>query len=166
MKSLAWICLLALVLAGCGSKPSYSDQAESAQPPQLQPLPEKTDSPAQTKQALKPPAFFDQKKGQIKDLPNFPNASVINMSYGPMNEMYMMSLFLQTFSSFQEVTAFYDKAIESNGWTVTNNSRAPGSYVWQLKKGEGQEAKVQVKEDPDARRVIIGLLRTEKQPGK
>jgi hypothetical protein len=174
MKSLIWICIIPILLVGCSSKPLHSDRPEIVQSAQSEQSPERTDSPApvQTQQAapakqgMKPPAFFDQKKGQIKDLPSFPNASVINIGYGPINGQNGVFISLQTLSPFEEVAAFYDKAIKSNGWTVINDSRTPGSYVWQLKKGEGQEARVQVKDDQDAHRVIIGLARIEKQPNR
>src|SRR5690348_14152838 len=52
--------------AGIGKAQQPAPAAEEKKPPQI-------------------PEFLDTTKGEIKDLPRFPKASVLNVQYGPIN---------------------------------------------------------------------------------
>lgn len=178
---------LAVTSTGCRHKPAYSDidankasrnqnlnsetqagaiPSPAAQPPaagDAQPAP----APPQPPSFINP-SFIDQAKGGIKDLPDYPRASRFNVQIGPNQGVNIMTMVLQTSDSLEMIVAFYERVIKSNGWTVTNKMIDPDLTEWSLKKGEENNAKIQVKKDPQTGIRNIVIVRGEKlvQPGK
>jgi hypothetical protein len=172
------------VITGCGrSKPAYSDintnqagrsenqnggqqaaapadagggqgKPSDAQPQPAPPQPDK----------FRIPAFMDQATGEIKDLPNYPRAVRRNIQYGPNQGLDTMSLLLETGDGMDKIAEFYEKAIKSNGWTVSDKVRDPEISQWTLKKGKDDEAKIEVKKDPRSKSMYIAVARTQAQP--
>jgi hypothetical protein len=125
-----------------------------------------TSQPATTPpQALRIPAFMDVAKGYPKDLPNYPQAARINLQYGPYGDIDTFSIAMQTRDTMDQIAAFYDQVIKSNGWTVANRQIDPEYSEWVLKKKEDNEAKVTVQKDKQTNKsFIIVVARTAKHP--
>ena len=186
MKLVCFFLLLIMSIAmiACGpSKPAYSDintnqaarndnknsneqptaNADPGAAQGQQPGPQS--QPAQPEpEKFKIPAFMDQNKGEIKDLPSYPRALRRNVQYGPAEGKDTMSLLLETGDGMDKIADFYEKAIKSNGWTVTDKVRDPELSEWYLKKGKDDEAKVEVKKDPRSNSMYIAIARTQTQP--
>ena len=182
---LAWALLVTAV--GCRHKPAYSDidanktsrsqnqnsdvqggttpstVAESPASPTAQPAP----SPPQV-QSFKSPRFMDQTGGDIKDLPNYPRARRVNVQMGANQGVNTVAMVLQTTDTMDMIAAYYEEAIKNNHWTVIDKRIDPEQSDWNLKKGEENSAKVQVKKDLRTRRMSIIISRAEKseEPGK
>ncbi|HLG14489.1 MAG TPA: hypothetical protein VJH03_08310 [Blastocatellia bacterium] len=109
------------------------------------------------------PSFIDPKTGEIKDLPSFPSARRTNAMFGPIQGVQSGMLVLQTNTPIEKVAEFYEKAIKKMGWKVASALRDPEVYKWELKKGERDEALVQVKKETGGR-ISIVLSRLEKPP--
>ena len=171
-----------LLLAACGTRgPAYKDintnqQAPAAsaggegaagQAPPSNPNPAPaggTASPApQPPQAFRMPAFMEPGKGYPKDLPNYPDAKIINVQYGPVETNETFSVSLLTADSMDKISAFYDKVVKSNGWTVTSRVVDPEYCEWILKKADDNDAKVTVRKDKQSPRIYIIAGRTSKQ---
>jgi hypothetical protein len=129
---------------------SESQQAAS----QAQPPPEK----------FRMPPFLDTVTGQIKDLPSYPLANRVNIQYGPIQGQDTATLMLETGDTMDKIVAFYEKAIKSNGWTVSDKLRDQELSNWTLKKGSDSEAKVEVRKNPQAKTMFIVIARTQAQP--
>jgi hypothetical protein len=114
-------------------------------------------------QTIKAPAFMDMTKGYPKDLPNYPQASVLNVQYGPIETHYTFSVSLQTHDAMDKISAFYDKSVKGNGWTVASRTVDPEYSEWVLKKADDNEAKVTVRKDKQSPRFIIVAARTSPQ---
>ncbi len=114
-------------------------------------------------QTIKVPAFMDMARGYPKDLPSYPQASVLNVQYGPRETLDTFSVALQTHDAMDKITAFYDKSIKGNGWTVASRTVDPEYSEWVLKKGNDNEAKVTVRKDKQSPRFIIVAARTSPQ---
>jgi len=176
--------IMSIAMTACGpSKPAYSDintnqaarsdnknsneqatasadpGAAQGQQPGAQPQPAQPGS-----EQFKIPAFMDQNTGEIKDLPNYPRAIRRNVQYGPAQGKDTMSLLLETSDAMDKIADFYEKAIKSNGWTVSDKVRDPEMSEWTLKKGKDDEAKVEVKKDPRSNSMYIAIARTQTQP--
>ena len=189
MKLVCFFLLLIMSIAmiACGpSKPAYSDintnqparsdnrnsselanasaspGAGQGQQPGAQSQPAQPAQPESEK--FKIPAFMDQNTGEIKDLPNYPRAIRRNVQYGPAQGKDTMSLLLETSDAMDKIADFYEKAIKSNGWTVSDKVRDPELSEWYLKKGKDDEAKVEVKKDPRSNSMYIAIARTQTQP--
>ena len=119
--------------------------------------------PAQPEKFRMPP-FLDQVTGQIKDLPSYPLANRVNMQYGPVQGQDTMSLLLETGDTMNKIVAFYNKAIKSNGWTVSDKLNDPELSTWNLKKGNDNEARIEVRKNPQANSMYIAIARTQGQP--
>ena len=181
-KELRLLCLLlaccvTLASAGCTHKPAYSDintnkssrgdsqknegQAGAAQPAVEPPA---ASQPPVTPQApaFKSPSFMDQASGKIKDLPNYPNARTVNVRIGPLQDANVAALVLETRDPMNNITAFYEKVIRDNHWTMVGKTIDPALSEWSLKKGEDDSARVQAKRDPQTGRVAITIVRGEK----
>src|SRR5262249_55109538 len=121
-------------------------------------------SPAPTTPApVKAPWFLDTIKGEPKDLRNYPNSRRVSFSYGPMQGHDTISLVLSSADSMDKITAFYEKEIKLNKWTVDDKTLDPEFSEWLLKKGDDQSAKVQVKKQPGKESFIIVVARVGKQ---
>jgi hypothetical protein len=178
------VCIFSIGFAACGNRPAYSnintsrevreanqnngltagesasraaDQTNtSAQPAEAQ-----AQQPGQPQsQQFKPPKFMAN--GGAKDLPNYPQAIVKSIQFGPVQGTDTMSLVLETRDSMDKIAAFYDKAIKSNGWTVDSKTFDPEFAEWNLRKPFDNEGKVQVKMDPRTKAMNIVIARTEK----
>ena len=136
--------------AGQTNTPAQPAEAQSQQPSEPQPQP----------QQFKPPKFMAN--GEAKDLPNYPQAIMKSIQFGPMQGTDTMSLVLETRDSMDKIAAFYDKAIKSNGWTVDSRTFDPEFAEWNLRKPFDNEGKVQVKRDPRTKAMNIVIARTEK----
>ncbi len=128
------------------------------QPPAGQPQP----APAQQGER-KLPDFVNPNTGQIKDLPDYPNAVRVNVQVGPASSGKMASVVMQANTTIEEVDKFYGKAIKSNGWSVNRESRQPDSIRIELKKGELQEGLIQIMKSPQTSNITISLTRLEKE---
>jgi hypothetical protein len=76
-----------------------------------------------------------------------------------------MSLGLRSGDPMDKITAFYERAIKENKWTVIDKIIDPEFSEWSLKKGDEQSAKVQVKKDEQTGAMIIVIVRGEKMDG-
>lgn len=128
----------------------------SAQPAEAQVQPP---APA-TPEPFKPPKFMAN--GEAKDLPNYPKAITKSIQFGPVQGTDTMSLVLETRDPMDQIAAFYDKAIKSNGWTVDSRTFDAEFAEWNLRKTFDNEGKVQVKKDPRTKAMNIVIVRTEK----
>ena len=178
--------LVIAALAGCAHKPAYSEmdanrtarnqnqnqngegQSTASTPPAepraaTEPAPGPPPPPA-----VKRPSFMDQAKGDITDLPSYPRASRVNIQIGPMQGVNTTLLTLKTTDPMDNITAFYERVIKDNKWTVIDKIIDPEFSEWSLKKGEDNSAKVQVKKDQQTRAMNILIVRGEKleAPGK
>lgn len=132
-----------------GSPAAPPDQVPGAAP--AQPPPQEPTQPA----AFKVPAFLDTQKGEVKDLPSYPEGQRVSIQYGPLPGGEMASIVLTTSGSMDSIAAFYDKAIKSNGWQVTVRNRDPEYSEWRVKKGDKEEGGVTIKRDPNRGNMII-----------
>lgn len=110
------------------------------------------------------PPFLDQTTGQIKDLPSYPLANRVNIQYGPLQGQDTATLMLETGDTMDNIVAFYERAIKSNGWTVSDKLHDQDISNWTLKKGKDSEAKVEVRKDPQSKKLYIVIARTQAQP--
>ena len=169
-----------LVTAACGARgPAYKDintnqQAPPAHPsteaPAGQGLPNNANAASAASGQASPqarafhmPAFMDPVKGYPKDLPNYPAARMVNVQYGPVETADTFSVALQTIDAMDKISAFYDKMIKSNGWTVTSRVVDPEYSEWIMKKAADDEAKVTVRKDQQSGHFYIVAARTSKQ---
>lgn len=174
------IALLALALAagsGCQHKPSYADikinqsggLATEDNNTVANALAAANATPAaagQTGGKLPPepiPAFFDQKTGQIKDLPLIPHSKVTALQYGPYGVYTSMSMQAKTAIPFDKVTEFYDNAVKSAGWKVVSNDRNGDAFIWRLAKGD-EGATVQVSKSLQPNIIYVSLNRLTPRP--
>jgi hypothetical protein len=183
--SLAVVVIAAL--AGCSHKPGYSEmdanrtarnqnqnhnsegRSTASMPPAVEPPAATEPSPGPPPApAVKRPSFMDQAKGDIRDLPSYPRAYRVNMQIGPIQGVNTMLLTLKTTDPMDKITAFYERVIKDNKWTVIDKIIDPEFSEWSLKKGEDSSAKVQVKKDQQTRAMNIMIVRGEKleEPGK
>ena len=82
--------------------------------------------------------------------------------------MNTITLALKTTDPMDKITAFYERVIRDNKWTVIDKIIDPEFSEWSLKKGEDNSAKVQVKKDQQTSAMTIVMVRGEKlaEPGK
>jgi hypothetical protein len=190
MKSiLAFILAAILSSASCGKKPAYSDiktdeegravaqnndtqpDAQSA-PPEMQAQTKATEPPplpAQTppvQQEFKPPSFFDTRKGEISDLPNYPAGMTTNMQLGPVQGVSAATVVMQTNDPVEKVAAFYDRAVKGKGWKVINRLSDPEFFQLDVEKGKLHEGAVKVKKDSTTGQTSIVISRIEKPADK
>jgi hypothetical protein len=129
-----------------------NEQAGGQTPPPMQP------------EKFRMPPFLDQVTGQIKDLPSYPLSNRVNIQYGPLQGQDTATLMLETGDTMDNIVAFYEKAIKSNGWTVSDKLHDQDISNWTLKKGKDSEAKVEVRKDPQSKKLYIVIARTQAQP--
>ena len=147
------------------SSGSEDQQAKSDQPAPPPVVPgESTPGPRSTE--IKPPPFLDPNTGEFKDLPRYPRAARTYAQIGPINGVEAGMFMLETAASYERIAEFYDQAIKKNGWTVVYNTRDAEYYKWELRKGTGSEALIEVKSDGKSLRKNIMLSRVERPPGK
>jgi len=183
-RSILWWLALFLfwMLPACHHNPSYNDiklekagslananggrpEAGSSSPLEaapnspLVPVPDPSQAPGSSAFSGPTPAYFDPKTGQIKNLPLFPGAKVRKLQYGPINGTPQVSLAAMSTAPFEKVTAFYDKAVKDNGWSIDDNSRGEKTYSWQLSRGQTDRAAIRVDKEPMGR-ISISLART------
>lgn len=172
--------LVIAALAGCAHKPAYSEMdanrasgtrnqnqnqngeghSTASTPPAVEPPAAALGPPPAP--AVKRPSFMDQAKGDIRDLPSYPRAYRVNMQIGPIQGVNTMLLTLKTTDPMDKITAFYERVIKDNKWTVIDKIIDPEFSEWSLKKGEDSSAKVQVKKDQQTRAMNIMIVRGEK----
>ncbi|HKV40495.1 MAG TPA: hypothetical protein VJX67_14875 [Blastocatellia bacterium] len=165
----SFIGLIGLIgLTGCGPRPSYSDiqvdkngglANQPAASPEGVGVPRQSPGLPQTGAGIPPPAFLDDRTGQIKDLPLYPRSKLINSQYGPVNGYNTMMLRAETGDPFEKVTGYYDQILKSNGWRIDNNNRGEGSFSWELLKGASDHGGVQVTQDPRNKHVYVMVVR-------
>lgn len=167
-------------LTGCAHRPAYSEidanrasrnqnqnaegQSTASTPAAAAPLATEAPQPAAAPPpaAFKSPTFLDQTKGAIKDLPAYPPARRTSVQLGPMEGVNTMSLGFTTTDPMEKITAFFERVIKDNKWTVIDKIIDPEFSEWTLKKGEDNSAKVQVKKDQQTSAMIIVMVRGEK----
>jgi hypothetical protein len=179
------------VATGCAHKPAYSDldanrgsvkqgqnqsnanqaaattasdqpSATSPAQPAESPAAGSSASATPTNTPIKRPTFIDDAKGGIRDLPSYPGAQRVSMQLGPFQGVNTMSLGLRTGDSMDKISAFYEQVIKANKWTVVDKLIDPEMSEWNLKKGEENSAKVQVKKDLKTNVMNIVIVRGEK----
>jgi hypothetical protein len=101
------------------------------------------------------PAFFDAGNGQIKDLPTYPKAKRANAQISNANDTPTVILVYQLEGKAEDAVAFYEKQFKANGWTVVTSSKTPDYYDWQLKKGERDQAAVNIRRDAQQPKYLI-----------
>jgi len=181
------ITLIIAVATGCSHKPAYSDidanraaakqepnqsnanqatassagasQPSAAEPPVPSPPPPAA-PPAPP--AHKNPTFLDEAKGGVKDLPSYPGAQRMSVQIGPVEGVNTMAIGLRTRDSMDRIALFYDQVIKTNKWTVVDKIIDPELSEWNLKKGEENSGKVQVKKDVKTNIMNIVIVRGEK----
>ncbi len=84
------------------------------------------------------------------------------MQIGPMQGMNTMSLGFTTRDPMDKITAFFERVIKENKWTVADKVIDPEFSEWTLNKGEDNNAKVQVKKDQQTGALGIVIVRSEK----
>ena len=184
-REAGWLCLSLVAavivgLAGCARKPAYSEmdanrslrnqnqsaegQTAASTPPVAEPPVTEVaqPAPAPPPAAFKSPSFLDRAKGEIKDLPAYPNAYRVSAQMGPIQGLNTMSLGFTSNDPMNKIAAFYEKVIKDNKWTVVDKIIDPEFSEWTLKKGEDQNAKVQVKKDQKTGAFAIVMVRGEK----
>jgi hypothetical protein len=167
--------------AGCAHKPAYSDmdtskssrnqnqnnnqsadgQASAPTPAAEQPAADVA-PPAPAIAAANRPSFLDEAKGEIKDLPSYPNAYRVNLRVGPIQGVNTMSLGFTTTDPMDKISAFFERVIRENKWTVSDKIIDPELSEWTLAKGADNSAKVQVKKDQRTGAMTIVMVRGEK----
>jgi hypothetical protein len=153
--------------AADGTKSNESSSPEPEQQQKLEnsgvPLPAgASSSPARAQP--KNPSFYDQRTGQIKDLPTYPNSSVINMQLGPLQESDTAMFVLRTSDPLNKVSDFYIRAAKSNGWEVADELNEPDIFKLQLRKGTQHEGLVQAKRQEQYGFTDIAISRIERPP--
>ncbi|MBI3650550.1 MAG: hypothetical protein HY231_05825 [Acidobacteria bacterium] len=126
-------------------------------------------SPAGAPEAQKPihmPAFLDTVKGGIKDLPPFPHSAVANAQYGPVNGLDSAMYIYQTNKPPDQVAAYFEKSVKSNGWEIAANIKDPDSYEMTLIKGKRDQALIRIKKDTQTQLTSILLSRTQAPEGQ
>src|SRR5262249_40420007 len=115
-------------------------------------------APSPEASASRTPNFLDPRTAQIRNLPLYPGARAMSVQYGPIGGITQITLQASTRAAFEDVTAFYDKVVKDNGWTIDDNSRDTNSYTWQLTRGRTEHGAIRVDREQD--RVNISLART------
>jgi hypothetical protein len=178
LLSLSLVAAVIAGLSGCARKPAYSEMDPNGQsrnqnlnrnseaqssPSTLPSAGTEAAQPAPATLApFKSPTFLDQATGGITDLPTYPNARRLNVQLGPVQGFNTMSLAYSSADPMDKISAFYDRVIKEKKWTVTGKTIDPELSEWNLKKGEDDSAKVQVKKDEQTRGFVIVMVRTEK----
>ena len=179
--------LAVFTLAACGRKTSeYQDQGtqtvnrNTSPPPDAAPSevppadgaaqqPTSAQAP-ENKPAPPPPiktaSFWNPNTGEIKDLPSYPGGARMNVQYGPVNGVDSAFIMLTTGDTVEKIAAYYDKSVKSAGWKVTERMSDSELYKVKLKKGDLDEALVQVEKDAQtgARRILLSRLEKPKPP--
>jgi hypothetical protein len=157
-----------------GAQPGASGEsaAAPAETPQTETPPVVVQPPAVAnantahRTANRYPSFLDPISGQIRDLPSYPRSTRANFQYGPMSGVDTALIVLQTSEPMEKLTAFYDKAVKSHGWTIVSNTRDPEHYRWELKKGPRDEAVVEIRKSDQFPLTGIALTRAERPEAK
>ena len=139
--------------------PMPASSAEQEPNSSLLPVPDSSQSSGDPAVAAATPSYFDQKTGQIRNLPLFPGAKVRKVQYGPINGTPQVTLAALSTAPFDKITAFYDKVVKDNGWTIDDSGRGENSWTWQLSRGQTDRAAIRVDKEPLGR-VSISLART------
>jgi hypothetical protein len=106
------------------------------------------------------PAFLDTQKGEVKDLPSYPEAQRVSIQYGPVPGGEMTSLVLTTSRPMDSIADYYDKVIKKNGWEVTVRNRDSEYAEWRVKKGAREEGSVTIRKEPGKSSMIIQISRS------
>ena len=186
ISCLLMIVMIIAVATGCSHKPAYSDidanraaakqdqnqsnanqttapTAASSQPSAAEPASPSPPPPAPAAPpAHKNPTFLDEVKGGVKDLPSYPGAQRMSVQIGPVEGVNTMAIGLRTHDSMDKIALFYNEVIKTNKWTVVDKIIDPELSEWNLKKGEENSGKVQVKKDVKTNIMNIVIVRGEK----
>lgn len=146
--------------AGQTPDQTASQPAQPVTPPTV-PTPEQ--APA-TQTAKKPPAFLDEKTGQIKDLPDYPESRRTNAQVGPVNDVSTAMFISETKDGMEAIGKFYDQVAKKEGWHVVIRILESDNYKLELQKGELDEGLVQARRDTQTGITTIVVSRIEKSP--
>jgi hypothetical protein len=144
------------------STPAATEPAAAPEAAQPVPAPEASQP---SPEAFKTPSFLDPGTGGIKDLPAYPNGSRVSVQVGPLQGLNTMSLGFTTRDPMDKITAFFERVIKDNKWTVEDRIVDPEFSEWTLKKSGDNNAKVQVKKDQLTGSLGIVIVRSEKLEG-
>jgi hypothetical protein len=183
-----WVSLVTAVIAvsaGCARKPAYSDMEpakssrdqnqnqnqsdgeQASAPSAALEQPPATAAGAQPEAApaavpVKRPSFLDEATGGIKDLPSYPDSYRVSVQVGPIQGLNTMSLGFTARDPMDKISAFFERVIKDNKWTVSDKVIDPEFSEWTLAKGADNNAKVQVKKDEKTGAMTIVMVRSEK----
>ncbi len=182
MKYHLWIAVISLsvVITACGpNKPAYENvkvesrpevgTAPTAENPAAKAAQEVQQSQQQGGEAAqKPkfemPPFFDSQKNEIKDLPNYSKAKLVNAQVGDFNGSPTMIMMYSLRGTIEEAVAFYEKQIKANGWQVVTSSKTAEYYEWALKKGEREQLIINIKRDPQQPAYLVLMINRNQAP--
>jgi hypothetical protein len=128
--------------------------------------PTPTTPPAEEKKVPQVPEFLDTAKGQIKDLPPFPKSRVVNVQYGPINGISSAMYIYQANETPENVAAFFEKSVTSNGWKILSRTKEPDNFEFTLGKGTRDEGIIRVKKDTQSKATVILLSRAQSPEGQ
>ena len=142
--------------------PPVAPTADSA--PQLPPDGQSPENKPVPPGPIKPASFWNPITGEIKDLPSYPGGARMNVQYGPLNGVDSAFILLSTGDPIEKIAAYYDKSAKSAGWTVAERMSDSEMYKLKLKKGDLNEALIQVEKDVQngSRRIMLSRLEKPK----
>lgn len=118
--------------------------------------------PSQDKKAMPPPGFFVTGTSEIKDLPKYKKAGLMNATIGPVNGVTTATMVYESRATVDKIGEFYEKAFQSNGWEMVTKIKDPDNFEYTLRKGDRDEALVKIKLDTQTGSSLIMLSRSEK----
>lgn len=123
-------------------------------------------SPAPENKERQAPTFFVSGTTEIKDLPKYKRSQIVNVQYGPINNISSAMVIYQTPDSVDKVAAHYEGAFKSNGWEIVTNIKDPENFEYTLQKGKSNEALIRIKKDNQTGTTMIMVSRAELPPGQ
>lgn len=121
-----------------------------------------TQNPAPENKEIPMPSFLVHGKSEIKDLPKYKKANIVNVQVGPINGVSSAMLIFESRDTVENISQFYEKSFKSNGWEVISNIKNPDNFEYTLIKGARDEASVRIKKDSQTGSSFIMLGRIEK----
>ena len=110
------------------------------------------------------PAFIDNVKGGIVDLPAYKDATVSNMQYGPIQGADTAMIIYQSSAPFEQVLNFYKGVIPRQGWTIVSQQTVQGISEFKLAKGDRDEAFLRILQNQQSGATDILMSRIQKLP--
>jgi hypothetical protein len=173
--------IICVAFSGCGRKPSYEGMNVNASQPQVAskespaaqpglgtantaapPAPPAASTPLPEPPKAVMPSFLDQRTGNIRDIPKYPNGQVVGVMHGPQEGHNTMRITMQTGDNVETIVAYYEKAAKSNGWKIVNKRADTETGELDFEKGEKDKGGIRVQRDAQSNAVTIFIARAEK----